>query len=246
MHRLIVPELAIVNGGPPEANIHEFSFEFDELGITKNRVAGAMGYGGSDTGPVWDRCFEEIQKEMPLHCSIKAGFRLFPREIVAIRKDGFSCAGLFFDTGKIIADELTDAEEMVFFLVTAGPGIDAWSKSAFAAGDFLEGYMIDTCGSEIAEAAAGAIEKRIVNHAETLMEKSTTSRYSPGYCGWNTGEQQKLFSLLPEKFCGVTLTGSSLMVPIKSISGCIGIGKKTVKKEYRCSICAMENCLRRK
>jgi hypothetical protein len=36
------------------------------------------------------------------------------------------------------------------------------------------------------------------------------------------------------------------MVPIKSVSGCMGIGKKAVKKDYQCSICEMTHCFRRR
>lgn len=233
-----------MTGGLQKECLHEFALRFEDLGVTKDKIARAMGYNSADTGPVFDHCYEQIIGEMPLHCDIKSGYRLFPRESVAIRKDGFDCNGLFFNTGALIAYKLTDAGEMAFFLVTAGIGIDAWSKSAFAAGDFLEGYMIDTFGSEIAEAAADAVEAKIGEHA-AAMAQSITNRYSPGYCGWDVGEQQKLFSLLPEKFCEITLTESSLMVPIKSVSGVVGIGKKATKKDYQCSICEMTHCIRR-
>ena len=225
--------------------IREYCFDFEKLPVTKERISRAMGYGSADTGPEFNRCFETIKIETPRHCDIKAGFRLFSRESITVRKDGFSCNDLFFNTGALIAQKLKAAGEMAFFLVTAGIGIDTWSRSAFAAGDFLEGYMIDTFGSAIAEAAADAVEVKIEEHAAALAQ-FITNRYSPGYCGWDVGEQQKLFSLLPDKFCGVTLTGSSLMVPIKSVSGVIGVGKKAEKKDYQCSICEMTHCIRRR
>jgi len=55
--------------------------------------------------------------------------------------------------------------------------------------------------------------------------KKITNRYSPGYCGWDVTEQHKLFQLMPENYCGIKLTPSALMDPVKSISGIIGIGK---------------------
>lgn len=73
-----------------------------------------------------------------------------------------------------------------------------------------------------------------------------TDRYSPGYCGWNVDEQQKLFSLFPDKFCGVTLTPHSLMQPVKSVSGIIGIGPEVSRKGYTCNVCDMANCIYRK
>lgn len=225
--------------------VREFGFGFEDLPVTKEKIARAMGYGTAVPGPEWDRCFAKIIGEIPLHCAIKAGFKVLPQGSLAFRKDGFSCNDLVFNTGALIAQKLAPAETMAFFVCTAGIGIDTWSKSAFAAGDFLEGYMIDTCGSEIAEAVADAVEAKIGDYAAT-RDKSITNRYSPGYCGWHVSEQQKLFSLFPDKFCGVTLTESSLMVPIKSVSGVIGIGVNARKVDYQCSICEMTHCLRRK
>jgi hypothetical protein len=72
-----------------------------------------------------------------------------------------------------------------------------------------------------------------------------TNRYSPGYCGWDVSDQHKLFSLLPNNFCGIKLTENALMIPIKSVSAVIGIGKNVERKDYQCSICEIEFCYKR-
>jgi hypothetical protein len=72
-----------------------------------------------------------------------------------------------------------------------------------------------------------------------------TNRFSPGYCGWNVKDQFTLFSFFPEKFCGIELTDSALMVPVKSVSGIIGLGENVQKKAYPCDVCTMQNCYRR-
>ena len=77
------------------------------------------------------------------------------------------------------------------------------------------------------------------------FDYKTTNRYSPGYCGWNVSDQQKLFALLPKNFCGVSLNENSMMLPVKSISAVIGIGKTVEKKDYQCSICDVEFCYKR-
>jgi hypothetical protein len=59
-------------------------------------------------------------------------------------------------------------------------------------------------------------------------------------------DQFKLFSLLPENFCGIRLTDSALMIPIKSVSGIIGIGENVERKNYPCEICNMKDCYRKK
>ena len=81
------------------------------------------------------------------------------------------------------------------------------------------------------------------------MEKKNnltlTNRYSPGYCNWDVSEQYKLFSFFPKEFCGIKLSDSALMQPIKSVSGIIGAGRQVQKREYRCGICSQKNCIMR-
>ena len=110
--------------------------------------------------------------------------------------------------------------------------------------DFLKGYIYDVIGSEIVEAAADLmqadLEKTIVASGGKI-----TNRYSPGYCGWDVDEQHKLFQLVPGNFCGIKLTASALMDPVKSISGIIGIGKNVRNNPYTCRMCNQKDCLYR-
>ncbi|MCK5694244.1 MAG: methionine synthase, partial [Bacteroidales bacterium] len=89
------------------------------------------------------------------------------------------------------------------------------------------------------------IQEQVRNLAKELG-LHITNRYSPGYCSWNVEEQQKLFSLFPKGTCGISLSESSLMSPVKSISGIIGIGAEVKYREYTCEICPMLNCQFRK
>ncbi|MCF0209200.1 MAG: methionine synthase, partial [Bacteroidaceae bacterium] len=74
-----------------------------------------------------------------------------------------------------------------------------------------------------------------------------TNRFSPGYCGWHVREQKLLFSTFPlAEPCGVKLTDSCLMLPIKSVSGVIGIGENVRKLEYTCGLCDYANCYKRR
>jgi hypothetical protein len=50
-------------------------------------------------------------------------------------------------------------------------------------------------------------------------------------------DQHDLFSLLPEDFCGIRLTESAMMVPVKSVSGIIGIGPGVERVDYQCKNC---------
>lgn len=113
-------------------------------------------------------------------------------------------------------------------------------------GDMVKIYIADALGSIITEKAADCMEMALDSCICTKGWKHT-NRFSPGYCGWHVSEQQKLFSLFPVSDpCGVRLTDSSLMVPIKSVSGVIGVGANVHKMEYTCGLCTYDKCYRRK
>ena len=72
------------------------------------------------------------------------------------------------------------------------------------------------------------------------------NRYSPGYCGWALSEQKRFFALFPENHCGIKLSDSCLMDPIKSVSGVIGFGRNVKKTAYECQMCELTTCIYRK
>jgi hypothetical protein len=160
---------------------------------------------------------------------------------VRVLEDRVACGAISFETGAAIASGLRGAEWIAVFAATAGPGMDEAYKSAAGDGELMTGYAIDCAGSVLAEAIADTLD-RILAAACDARGLGTTTRYSPGYCGWNVSEQAKLFSLLPPHCCGISLTGSHLMVPIKSVSGIIGIGKNTAKLQYGCATCDRKDC----
>lgn len=153
--------------------------------------------------------------------------------------------GTTFHSGKIIGKMLRFSESYAFFLVTAGPEPEKLARKLLNEGNYLDGYIVDLVASSIVESAADYLEEqvRILAKEQGML---ISNRYSPGYCDWNVAEQQKLFSLFPAKCCGISLSESSLMNPIKSASGIIGIGADVQYKDYTCEICSMHNCQFRK
>lgn len=151
-----------------------------------------------------------------------------------------------FSVGKTIARQLRGSEAFVFFAATAGTEFEKFQHTLQQEGDMVKIYIADSLGSIIAEKTADCMEVAL---AEYIREKNWkhTNRYSPGYCGWHVSEQQKLFPLFPVATpCGIRLTDSSLMVPIKSVSGVIGTGTNVRKLEYTCGLCTYENCYRKR
>ncbi|MCK4750850.1 MAG: methionine synthase, partial [Bacteroidales bacterium] len=156
--------------------------------------------------------------------------------------DEIAIEGMRFGTGSIIRNMLRGAEEYAFFIATAGPGPEELSASLINDGQYLEGYIVDLIGSALVELVADQIQDHIKEMADS-RGMNITNRYSPGHCSWDVNEQKKLFDQFPKGFCGIALSDTSLMSPIKSVSGVIGLGSSVSFREYTCEICSMKDCI---
>lgn len=225
--------------------VTEYSLTYDELGLTERHVETGMGYRSMEASTEIRMMMREVLDGAGEHCEIRGGFKIFDGLSVDTDKTGLILGGRRLSTGPIIVSQIRGAESAALFLCTAGPRLEAWSKRLIAEGDFAKGYMVDTAASEAVEAAIDKIQNHL---AETLLSSGNriTNRFSPGYCGWPVSDQQALFSLLPDGFCDVSLTPSSLMVPIKSVSGLIGIGPSVKFNPYPCRTCDMKDCFKRR
>lgn len=155
-----------------------------------------------------------------------------------------SVGGVNLCPGEVIYPIAAEAEYECIFTASSGMEFHRWLKDAGASGDIMRQFTADCIGSEIAEAAARYAADRLV---EVVTDRGWTvgNSYSPGYCGWNVTEQRKMFSLLPEKPCGITLNDSCLMTPVKSVSGIIPVGPGIVKKRYSCAVCPRTDCFKK-
>ena len=180
-----------------------------------------------------------------LRISSPAGAFVMAEALESSSVEELAIPGLVFDSGKIIHKMLRHSEKYALFVVTAGSEAAYLARSLIAEGNYLDGYIVDLLASALVDSAADQIQEQVRNLAKELG-LHITNRYSPGYCSWNVEEQQKLFSLFPKGTCGISLSESSLMSPVKSISGIIGIGAEVKYREYTCEICPMLNCQFRK
>ncbi len=242
-------ESDLKNQPPPfdieDGGIHEYRIPIGELDFNEAAVERGMGY---ENGSAPDFYREKITETIALAADvveIRAGYRILPSEQFLLEKEQASCCRQTFQTGKIIARQLKNSRTVALFASTAGAVFDKWSKELFNEGDFPGGYVVDCVGSEIVESAADWLEQRLIEQLASQNLK-ITNRFSPGYCGWDVFEQHKLFSLLPPEFLGIRLTESALMVPVKSVSGFIGVGENVKRLSYPCAICDMKNCFRRR
>ncbi|MBN1791204.1 MAG: hypothetical protein JW830_11945 [Bacteroidales bacterium] len=176
--------------------------------------------------------------------SPSACWSVFPDPRFLNETGTMSLEGKIFHLNKMVTLALSKSTRVAFFVGTCGDAVELLSKQLMKDGHSLEGLIVDLIGSEIAEDVADFVHKKIEEDMGADGLK-VTNRYSPGYCKWPVSDQQQLFHLLRDNTCGVQLTGSSLMLPIKSVSGIVGIGKDVKNQGYFCSICDADYCLYR-
>lgn len=223
----------------------EYSPPFGKLGFHRKNILVALGYSENQAPSYVSDLLEELVGKTPSKIKLKAGFRIFPVDKVSQSARSIVINQISFDMDKMIYGLLNKSDHIAVFTVTVGQEFSDWYESLVEEGDPLKSYIVDIIGSETAELISDFLEDKI-KHLVELKNMSMTNRYSPGYCNWHVSEQHKLFSLLPEKFCGISLKPSGLMIPLKSVSGIIGIGRNVRRMDYQCSICSLENCYKRK
>lgn len=203
-----------------------------------------MGYSpGSAPEPLTDLIAEVSDELMPLG-DVKAEYLIFNRLASDPDSKSIEIEGVVFCVKPVIFSQIKKAGGAALFICTAGAEIGLLSRASMKEGDLLRGYVYDVIGSEVVENAADRMQEELRLEVAVRGLK-VTNRFSPGYCGWDVAEQHKLFSFFPDNYCGITLTESALMNPVKSVSGLIGIGREVRYAPYQCHLCDDKNCIYR-
>jgi hypothetical protein len=222
----------------------KFSLNFSDLKIESTTVENYIGFiPGSSPDP-----FPEIIAELLAKAEEKikptGGYVVFDDFHTDRASRSVTVNDVEFFTNNIVTRHLEKCTSAALFACTAGNEVIRWAATYNQQGNSIHAYIIDSIGSIAVESAMDIIQQQL----KTEMQgkgMGITNRYSPGYCNWDTSEQEKLFGLLPTGFCGISLNESMLMKPIKSISGIIGIGKESAYKKYTCYYCKDTHCLYR-
>lgn len=222
---------------------YSYKIDFSEIKLEKEEISSFMGLGAipdEPFGSMIDAAIELLSENK----NIEGGFIIKPVTGFSA-KDGFvEIENKKFNTGRMITSFLRNAESTALFTCTAGYEVEKWSHKYKDEGDFVMSYVIDATGSLLVEGAMDIIYGELQTMV-SLNNLSLTNRYSPGYCDWLVIDQQKLFSFFPNKFCNVSLSESSLMSPVKSVSGIVGIGKDVKYLGYICDTCKNNQCVYR-
>ncbi len=222
----------------------EYHFNNNELILNVKGIQAVLGYPESPLPAPFDTYLEEALDFASRLTEIRAVSRMVEPVQFNHSKGSMMADGKLFLVGKAVCKELRKAEKLLFFVCTAGRLISEKSAALLKGEDPAKGYIYDLVGTYLTEAAGDRMQQLI--REELSDGDRITNRYSPGYCHWDVADQHQLFSLFPPAPCGVTLTQSALMYPVKSISGVIGIGKEVTYRDYPCTLCQSVNCIYRR
>jgi len=217
-----------------------FSIPIREIPFSRETCFQIMGFD-NDCSSHFETIFNDVFSSLEFGTAT-GQVLIFEGEEVKISPSKLTIQDVEFHTGAKIGKYFRNCEGVVLLICTVGMEFEKKMKSF---SEPVEVYFADTIGSLKCDELANLIHDRI---ASNVQENGllTTNRYSPGYCQWSVSEQQKLFSFFQNNQTDIKLNDSSLMIPIKSISALLGLGKDVKQIPSVCQECDDLNCMYRK
>jgi len=132
-------------------------------------------------------------------------------------------------------------------LCTVGDALERRVRRLWEERELPLAVMLDSVGSAAVESLAEYVNDLLCQAAVGSGVK-VTNRISPGYAGWDTAEQARLFELCPGDPIDVELNAACVMTPGKSISFLVGVGAAAKVDHYftQCRRCWMRDCAYRR
>jgi len=221
--------------------LKQFAYNFSDLLIKSQDLEQLLGFTPGEVPDPFPYMIESAFLEAPELFEIRAGYRLV--EPVGFDSANFriEAGGKIFSPGRIVFKQLRNADKLAVYSGTAGRGTADRCKKLNQEGDEVYSYVLDVMGSIV----AGKSVERMADDLEEMGYAggwTISDSFSPGYCDWSVAEQQQLFSFFPPEFLGITLSPSSLMSPVKSVSGIIGAGRGLKRNGGQCRLCSDTSC----
>lgn len=219
-----------------------YNFGYSELKLDDDQLRKHLHINpGSSEDELFQSTMKCLTSELVNYTGINGGYKIFPIEDIDKKESSIKINNTYIYPGKKIVSYLNKCTFLCIFVCTGGNYFTVKTKEYFDKSDYLDSYITDLLGAFTVESAMDLIQISLEKSMEN-SNLSITNRYSPGYCGWPLNEQQILFKLLGSTPTGISLTDSSLMIPVKSVSGIIGIGHNVMKGKYECDLCNFPGC----
>ncbi len=146
-------------------------------------------------------------------------------------------------SGELLAEHMGGAQEAVIVLCTVGEALERRAADV-SKEDAVYGLALDGVGSAGVEALANAACALFEEEA-TKEDCQVTIPLSPGMVGWPVEQgQPQIFDLLDASEIGVRLTESMMMLPRKSLTFVLGLGKELMAGGRTCDYCSLKETCR--
>ena len=145
------------------------------------------------------------------------------------------------------AEAWQNAEHLAAVVCTIGPALGNRVAELSAQGANTAALMLDSIGSAAVENVADYVNRHIC-HSAAHRGMQAGPRLSPGYGAWPLEDQKVIFAMVPAERIGVHLNEQGIMIPMKSVSFCVGMGGKlkALQETNPCQHCNLKSCKYRK
>ena len=203
-----------------------------EITIDPKEVAVYLGYYSANG--IDEKTINEAVAEFADNADFRVCYAKVP---VRINGDSVDL-GFMQVESKSLRKNLEGCDEAYIFAATAGISSQRLIEKNSVISP-IKGIITDCVGSAAIEAFCDKINLSVYGNPDFLRP-----RFSPGYGDLCIDCQRKIVDFLcTNKNIGLSLTESLMMVPKKSVTAIIGIGKEKNKcKGNGCMTCKAENC----
>ena len=203
------------------------------------RYLGIRDAGDQCEDEALSALIQETADEMQNRCEPRHVYKTMPLSF----QDGFPVIADEVIPSKDLSRNLSGCAEVILLAATAGAECDRIIRRAECL-SMAKAAVAQAAGAALIEAYADEINAQLREQAQQ-RGLYARPRYSPGY-GDLSLEMQKLFAreLSMQKSVGISLTESLLMIPSKSVTALIGLGKDMpCIRRTGCEACARrEDC----
>lgn len=217
-------------------SVQALEFPMGSLSISTRSVCRYLGLGGRAPDAALLALVESCVREVQAAAHCRACRMVTP---VRIAEDAADFGALSVPGGQL-ARHLRGCDRAILFAATIGAESELLRRRA-AVTSPARALVLDAAGTAAIEAFCDALCDRW--QAE-FSDAFLRPRFSPGYGDVPLAVQRPLLSCLDSgRSAGITLTDSLLMLPQKSVSAIVGIGKSgCIARVHDCGQCDQRNC----
>jgi hypothetical protein len=217
------------------------------LSLSSDNILRRQGIRQRSSRPEITTTTEKLLSEIQELCLLEPAAAYNTCSVSKVSHDRIGLNNGMEIMGASLASFFSESRELAVVVCTIGPKLEKRVTDYLSGREPLRGLLLDGIGSAAVDSLAQEACNLIQNEA-SLRGYQAGSPFSPGTPGFPITEQWQLFRLVPAEEIGVRLTASGLMVPRKSISMIIALGKHVTirKRGEACARCNLSQTCRYK